>query len=118
MGINDHQPITVTTTSIFTLLRTKPLNLSAMKFVISLAVLALVASASAAPGSLFTSANYPGLNAVQASIDDIKLAADDLGQIETQLKTLSDASATVASGETTIEAGVDNAILTFSGNHN
>ena len=89
-----------------------------MKFVISLAVLALVASASAAPGSLFTSANYPGLNAVQASIDDIKLAADDLGQIETQLKTLSDASATVASGETTIEAGVDNAILTFSGNHN
>ena len=89
-----------------------------MKFVISLAVLALVASASAAPGSLFTSANYPGLNAVQASIEDIKLAADDLGQIETQLKTLSDASATVASGETTIEAGVDNAILTFSGNHN
>ena len=88
-----------------------------MKFVISLAVLALVASASAAPGSLFDSTNYPGLNAVQASIEDIKLAADDLGQIETQLKTLSDESTTVATGETTIEDGVNNSILTFVGAH-
>jgi len=87
-----------------------------MKFVISLAVLALAASVTAKPG-LFADDGYTGLAAVQTSIGDMNAAAADLGVIEGNLATLSAASSTVAAGETAAQAGVSNAVLNHVSAH-
>jgi len=84
-----------------------------MKFIVSLVALAIVASVNA-DDAAGVAADYTGfftgdLDAIQASLGDIAIAAGNLQIMENNLGALSADSATILSAETAMEAATSTA---------